>query len=169
MCLERWEEGKTELDTCLNDYNSNVFSGSELIIIAILIEQTQNPQIWRRFILVWLELFSKHGYLARLGEGLVIRIRRFVIPFISNETANAWFTTWEDLAGKYEEMQLPLRLLKAGVEYKETRDYKVLLKLAREERQLLEPWLINLFREEPDEIDREMENLMAIVEQQLTN
>jgi len=72
------------------------------------------------------------------------------------------------LAGQYEEMQLPLRLLKAGVEYKETRDYKVLLKLAREERQLLEPWLINMFRDEPDDIDREMENLMAIVEQRVS-
>jgi tetratricopeptide (TPR) repeat protein len=165
MCLERWEEGKKELDDCLSDYNITVWSGGVLIIIANLIEQTQNPQIWRRFISVWLELFSKHGYLTYLGEGLVIRIRRFAIPIITNEVANAWLTIWQELAGKYEEMQLPLRLLKAGVEYKETRDYKVLLKLAREERQLLEPWLINLFRDEPDEIDREMENLMAIVEQ----
>ena len=167
MCLERWEEGKTEMEACLSNYKTIVWSGGDLAIIAILIEQ--NPQIWRRFILVWLELFSKHGYMTRLGEGLVIRIRRFIIPTITNEVANAWLTTWQELAGKYEEMQLPLRLLKAGVEYKETRDYKVLLKLAREERQLLEPWLINMFREEHDEIDREMENLMAVVEQQLTN
>jgi len=146
MCLERWEEGKKELNYCLSNCNKIAWSSGVLITIAVLIKQTQNPQIWQRFILVWLELFSKHGYLTRLGEGLVIRIRRFAIPIITNEVANAWFTTWQEFAGKYEEMQLPLRLLKAGVEYKETRDYKVLLKLAREERQLLEPWLINMFR-----------------------
>ncbi|MEN8215074.1 MAG: hypothetical protein ABFS56_01590 [Pseudomonadota bacterium] len=167
MYLERWEEGKTEMDACLS--NTTVWGSNDLGIITVLIKQTQNPQIWRRFISVWLELFSKHGYLTRLGEGLVIRIRTFAIPIISNEAANAWLTTWQELAAQYEEMQLPLRLLKAGVEYKVTRDPRVLLKLAREERQLLEPWLINIFRDEPDDIDREMENMMAIVEQQLTN
>ncbi|MEZ5576899.1 MAG: hypothetical protein R3F44_15265 [Candidatus Competibacteraceae bacterium] len=49
-----------------------------------------------------------------------------------------------------------------------TRDPQVLLALAQEERRLLEPWLINLFREEPDAIDREMENLLHVVKQRLT-
>ena len=40
--------------------------------------------------------------------------------------------------------------------------------LSQEERRLLEPWLINLFREEPDAIDREMENLLHVVKQRLT-
>ncbi len=81
--------------------------------------------------------------------------------------ARAWYDTWRELAGDLEEMALPLRLLKAGVDYKATRDPQVLLALAQEERRLLEPWLINLFREEPDAIDREMENLLHVVKQRL--
>ena len=98
---------------------------------------------------------------------MVWGFRLLVLPWISDAVAHAWHDTWRELAGDLEEMALPLRLLKAGVDYKATRDPQVLLALAQEERRLLEPWLINLFREEPDAIDREMENLLHVVKQRL--
>ncbi len=168
MCLDRWVDGKAQLEVSLNEYSSKHLNGWGLTIISILIQQSQNPEVWRRFILVWLELFAKHGCLTYLGDGLVRRMRSLAIPFISNEASRFWVAVWQELASEYEEMYLPLRLLNAGVEYKVTRDSKVLLALAGEERKLLEPWLINMFKKEPDEIDHKMEDLMAVVERRLS-
>ncbi|MCB1826231.1 MAG: tetratricopeptide repeat protein, partial [Candidatus Competibacteraceae bacterium] len=168
MWLDRWEGGCAELDDVLDRFAPGLWTGRDLYIITKLIAGTQNPAIWKRFIAVWLELFARHERLAQLGQGLVWRIRVLALPWISDSVARAWYDTWLELAGDFEEMVLPLRLLKAGVDYKATRDPQVLLALAQEERRLLEPWLINLFREEPDAIDREMENLLHVVKQRLT-
>ncbi|MEI2769309.1 MAG: tetratricopeptide repeat protein [Candidatus Competibacter sp.] len=168
MWLDRWEEGRAELNNALGRFTPDLWTGQGLHFITKLIAGTQNPAIWRRFISVWLELFARHERLTQLGQGLVWCIRELALPWISDAVARAWYDTWRELAGDLEEMALPLRLLKAGVDYKATRDPQVLLALAQEERRLLEPWLINLFREEPDEIDREMENLLHVVKQRLT-
>ena len=168
MWLDRWEEGRTQLDDVLHRFAPGLWNDVDFAGITQLITGTQNPAIWRRFIAVWLELFARHERLTQLGLGLVRCIRELALPWISDAVACAWYDTWQELAGDLEEMALPLRLLKAGVDYKATRNPQVLLALAQEERRLLEPWLINLFREEPDEIDREMENLLHVVKQRLT-
>ena len=168
MWLDLWEEGRAELDNVLDRFAPGLWTGWDLYIITKLIRGTQNPAIWKRFISVWLELYPRHERLTQLGQGLVWGIRVLTLPWISDAVARAWYDTWQELAGDLEEMALPLRLLKAGVDYKATRDPQVLLALAQEERRLLEPWLINLFKEEPDEIDREMENLLHVVKQRLT-
>ena len=168
MWLDRWEEGRAELDDTLGRFAPSLWEGTNLYGITKLVTGTQNPAIWRRFISVWLELFARHERLAQLGQGLVWCIRALTLPWISDSVARAWYDTWQELASDLEDMALPLRLLKAGVDYKVTRDPQVLLALAQEERRLLEPWLINLFREKPDAIDREMENLLHVVKQRLT-
>ncbi len=168
MWLDRWQEGRAKLDDVLDRFAPSLWTGRHLFIITKLIAETQNPVIWRRFISVWLELFARHERLTQLGQGLVWRIRLLALPWISDAVARVWYDTWRELAGDLEEMALPLRLLKAGVDYKATRDPQVMLALAQEERRLLEPWLVNLFQAEPDEIDREMENLLHVVKQRLT-
>ncbi|MDG4561145.1 MAG: tetratricopeptide repeat protein, partial [Candidatus Competibacter sp.] len=163
MWLDRWEEGRAELESALTRFGPELWSGRDLYLIGRLVAGTQNPEIWRRFIPVWLKLFVRHERLNQLGQGLVWRIRSLIFPWIGDEVARAWYETWQELAGDIKEMVLPLRLLKASVEYKATRNSRSLIELAQEERRLLEPWLINLFKEEPDEIDREMENLLDAV------
>ena len=169
MWLDRWEEGRTKLDDALNNFAPGLWTNKRLDIIAKLIAVTQNPAIWRRFITAWLELFIRHKRLTQLGQGLVWHIRSLTLPWISDVVARAWYDTWQESAGGLKEMALPLRLLKAGVDYKTTRDPQALLVLAQEERRLLEPWLINLFQEEPDEIGREMENLLQMAKKRMTS
>jgi len=168
MGLDRWAEGTGALDRLLAQTRPPVWTGAHLGVVAGLILRGHNPQVWRRFIPVWLDLFQRHGMLVELGETLVRSIRRFAIDWITDQTAAAWLATWRDLADEIAELALPLRLLAAGVAYKTHRDPRALLGLAREERGLLEPWLVNLFKETPDEIDRDMEDLLQIVERQLT-
>ena len=58
---------------------------------------------------------------------------------VSNKLARSWLETWQDIAGDKPELSIALRLLKTAVEYKETkRDRRVLLQLAKEEREILE-------------------------------
>ncbi len=168
MWLDRWDEGISVIDRLLAQTRPPVWTGVDLGVVSGLILRGHNPQAWRRFIPVWLDLFRRHGMLVELGEALVRSIRYFAIDWITDQTAAAWLATWRDLAGEVAELALPLRLLAAGVAYKAHRDPRALLDLAREERGLLEPWLVNLFEETPDEIDRDMEDLFQTVERQLT-
>ncbi|MDZ7621521.1 MAG: tetratricopeptide repeat protein [Candidatus Competibacteraceae bacterium] len=167
MWLDRWDEGISALDRLLAQTRPPVWTGADLGVVSGLILRSHNPQIWRRFIPIWLDLFQRHGVLAELGEALVRSIRRFAIDWITDQTAAAWLATWRDLAGEIAELALPLRLLAAGVAYKAHHDPRALLDLAREERGLLEPWLVNLFKETPDTIDRELEGLLQTIERQL--
>ena len=167
MWLDRWDEGISALDRLLAQTRPPVWTGADLGVVSRLILRSHNPQIWRRFIPVWLDLFRRHGMLVELGEALVRSIRRFAIDWITDQTTAAWLATWRDLAGEIAELALPLRLLAAGVAYKAHHDPRALLDLAREERGLLEPWLVNLFKETPDNIDRELEGLLQTIERQL--
>jgi hypothetical protein len=57
---------------------------------------------------------------------------------VSNPAAQRWRDTWYELGGKYDALQIPLRLLDAAVRYRDTQDQRVLLRLPIEERKILE-------------------------------
>ncbi len=168
MWLDRWAEGQSELDRLLErsprplwpDLKLGGFVGAPLV-------RSPNPAVWRRFITTWLASFGNHRRFAELGQWLVHSLRLLILPWISDRSARDWYETWKELAGHIAEMTLPLRLLGAGVEYRANRDRRALLHLAREERGLLEPWLVNMFEEEPTETDREMETLLRTVDRHL--
>jgi hypothetical protein len=169
MWLDRWEEGRSDLDGILEDYeSSSLWIGDELDgFVSAPLVRGSNPERWRRFITIWLDSFGKSQRLAELGQALVRSLRVLHLPWISDQAARDWCETWEELADGIDEMALPLKLLRAGVEYRVDRDRRVLLGLAREERGLLEPWLVNLLEEKPTEVDREMEELLQAVEKRL--
>jgi tetratricopeptide (TPR) repeat protein len=167
LWLDRWEEGRTALDCLLAETRPPAWSGKDLNTVRWLPARTQSPQVWRRHIALWLELFGQHGVLTELGQALVRSLRTLAIDWIPPQTARAWLDTWRALAGDIPQLQLPLRLLAAGVDYRAAQRPEVLLGLPREERGLLTPWLINLFRTEPDELDRELDALLADVTRRL--
>jgi tetratricopeptide (TPR) repeat protein len=167
LWLDRWDDGRTALNRLLAETRPPVWSGKDLVPVRWLPARTQSPQVWRRHIALWLDLFAKHGLLTELGEALVRSLRTLAIGWLPDQTARAWLDTWRELAGDIPELQLPLRLLAAGVDYQTDQRPEALLALPREERGLLEPWLVNLFRTEPDELDRELDALLLAVERKL--
>ncbi len=167
LWLDRWDEGRTALHRLLAETRPPVWSGKNLVPVRWLPARTQSPQVWRRYITLWLDLFAQHELLTELGEALVRSLRTLAIAWIPDQTARAWLDTWRELAGDTPQLQLPLRLLAAGVDYKAKQRPEALLALPREERGLLEPWLSNLFRTEPDELDRELDALLVAVERKL--
>lgn len=162
--LGRHEKGEAELNELLGTYRPPLWTGEDLIAASKPLLTSSDPAVWRPAIRVWLACCTRHQCLNELGQGLVRSLRRLAIPRISDETARAWHETWRELATGVEELELPLKLFRAGVEFRAGAGRKALLGLAQEERGLLEPWLGNLFPEESDEHDREMRHLLRTVE-----
>jgi tetratricopeptide (TPR) repeat protein len=163
LWLDRWDEGAAALDRLLTESRPPAWTSRNLGVIGSLVLRTQNPQVWRRFIALWLDCFARHGRLTELGEALVRSLRHCAVAWVTDQTAQAWCAAWRDLAGDRPELALPLRLLAAGVAYRADRDPRALLDLPREERGLLEPWLINLYQDQPDQTDRDLDDLLQRV------
>jgi hypothetical protein len=88
-----------------------------------------------------IELYDKHKVISALGASLVRSVPTLDELSVSNNMALSWLELWQELAGDRTEFQIPLRLLKAAVNYRETKDPRILLELPIEERKLLEPLL----------------------------
>ena len=143
MLLGQWKEGLTDLDESASRLAREGGSDGigEVAIVRNMLVRTRDEGTWRKHIAVWAELFGKHAVLSALGHGLVRSIGTLRITWITEEGAQAWRDVWREIAGRHEEMQLPLRLLNTAVEYRSTRDGRALLKLPVEERELLRPLL----------------------------
>ena len=87
------------------------------------------------------KIYAQHNLLDDLSGGLVESIKAINESSTSDHTAQAWLEMWQNLAGKYDEFQIALNLLKVAVEYKINSDRRVLLQLPQEERQILEELL----------------------------
>ncbi len=143
LALDRWDEGMAALDNALER-----FAHADELLIAIteaivreLIIGRRDAEIWRTRIKLLVDLYSKHQAIADLGQGLVRSIPDLKSPMMSDAAAEAWLEIWQELAGKYDEFQIPLRLLDAAVRYREKQDPRILLRLPVEERKVLEELL----------------------------
>ena len=140
MLLGQWDDGRKELDRALEHLveENGVDRYAEFAIVRNMLVRTRETATWRKHIAVWVEMFKAHDVLSSLGQGLVRSIRTLSISWIDQNAARAWYDVWQDLAGGHEEMELPLRLLRAAVEYRAEEDDRVLLQLPIEERKLIE-------------------------------
>jgi tetratricopeptide (TPR) repeat protein len=89
-----------------------------------------------------IESFDRYKVNDQLGQAIVKTIPALMPEVISDKAAQTWLETWQELTGDRPEFQIPLRLLKTAVDYKISKgDRRILLQLAMEERDLLEPLL----------------------------
>ncbi|HEY9598299.1 MAG TPA: hypothetical protein V6D33_11575, partial [Cyanophyceae cyanobacterium] len=109
------------------------------LIIRNLFNSTNDAGLWRSRLKTLIELYNKHKVLSALGQGLVRSIPALMSEMVSDKAAQTWLELWQELTRDYIEFQIPLRLLKAAVRYRETKgDKRVLLELPIEERKLLQ-------------------------------
>ena len=140
--LNRWDEGIA----ALYDAFQRLEAGDEAeaddaeLITSNLFANTHDAAIWKNRITSLIAVYEKHEYLSILGHGIVQNIPAIMSEMVSDKAARTWLELWQELTSKYEEFKIPIRLLDAAVRYKETKgDRRVLLELAIEERNLLEP------------------------------
>ncbi|MDP8934415.1 MAG: tetratricopeptide repeat protein, partial [Cyanobacteriota bacterium] len=139
--LNRWDEGLAALDNAFQRIESDeeVSSEDANLITRNLFANTHEP-ITKTRIISLIAVYEKHKYLSILGNGIVRNIPALMSEMVSEKAARTWLELWQKLTSKYDEFKIPIRLLNAAVRYKETKgDRRVLLELAIEERNLLEP------------------------------
>lgn len=144
LALNRWDEGIEALDNALKRFANaeQPDTGDEKAIIRNLFNITNDTGVWKFRIFTLIELYQKYQVLSALGKGMVESIPALMSEMVSDKAAQTWLELWRELTSEYKEFQIPLRLLNAAVEYKVRKgDRRVLLELAIEERQLLEPLL----------------------------
>jgi AAA ATPase domain len=79
-----------------------------------------------------LDIFDDQGYLDSLASCLVSTID------IESKFVTDWNAEWQRIGGPYPQLQVALRILDAAAKFSETRDRENLLRLAKEERTVLE-------------------------------
>ena len=125
-------------------YQNNDFSKTLNVLLNKLLPYIfklgKANESWLQYNKLMFKRESPHNLLD-LSGGLVESIKAINEPSTSDHTAQAWLEMWQNVAGKYDEFQVALNLLKVAVEYKINRDRRVLLQLPQEERQILEELL----------------------------
>ncbi len=102
-----------------------------------LLRFPNDSNLWQERIGILLKLYKEHGVLSEVGNGLVQMLKDLLEPAISDFTADGWNDAFQVSGKPYEEMEIPLRLLNAAVQWKKTPDRVVLLSLRSEERAVL--------------------------------
>ena len=141
--LNRWDEAISTLEQVLSRLASSPASTDYDVegFVEKIFESTRDFAILRERVRVLIELHQKYQRGASLGTAIVASIERLTAPTIASATKRAWVEIWQSLVGEKSEFQIPIRLLKAAVEYSESKDERVLLELPSEERRVLMPLL----------------------------
>ncbi|MEG4517098.1 MULTISPECIES: tetratricopeptide repeat protein [unclassified Microcoleus] len=141
--LNRWNEGIAALDDAFQrlEPGDEAYAEDADLIIRNLFINTHDLAISQTRITSLIAVYEKHKSLSILGNGIVRNIPALMSEMVSDKAARTWLELWQELTSNYEEQfPIPIRLLDAAVRYKETKgDRRVLLELAIEERNLLEP------------------------------
>ncbi|MFB2920103.1 MULTISPECIES: tetratricopeptide repeat protein [Aerosakkonema] len=143
LALNEWEDGCAALDKALAEYAyAEENAADTTTIIRNLFNDIHHNEMWLARINKLIVIYNKHKLIVELGQGIVRSIPALMSEMIGDKAAQKWLKVWRELTSEYKEFQITLRLLNAAVEYKVRKgDQRVLLELAIEERQLLEPLL----------------------------
>ena len=143
--LNQWDEGIAALDNAFQrlEPDEQAYADDVKLVLVHQLENIGDPTTWQKHLTTLLELYHKHQAAPILGQGLVRTIPALLSETVSDKTAQTWRSTWQQLAGKRPDFEIPLRLLKTAVEYKQKKgDPRVLLTLPLEERNLLRELLV---------------------------
>jgi len=141
--LNRWDEGIAALDDAFQrlEPGDEAYAEDGDLIIRNLFINTHDIAISQTRITSLIAVYEKHKSISILGQAIVRNIPALMSEMVSDKAARTWLELWRELTSNYDEQfKIPIRLLNSAVRYKETKgDRRVLLKLAIEERNLLEP------------------------------
>ncbi|MCX6378317.1 MAG: MarR family transcriptional regulator [Armatimonadetes bacterium] len=89
------------------------------------------------------DFYVEQNAIRALQIGIVESILNISKQYITQLAADEWLSAWHSVAHLGTELDIPLRLLGAAVEWKRTQDVRVLMALPIEERRILERMLPN--------------------------
>ncbi|MEG4007694.1 hypothetical protein QUA41_17540 [Microcoleus sp. Pol11C1] len=102
---------------------------------------TNNPETWKTYIPLFIELYVCKSSITALGVVLTRdHIPALMSEMVSDKAARTWVELWQESTTQYKEFEIPRSLLNAAVRYKETKgDRRALMVLPQELRGLLQP------------------------------
>jgi tetratricopeptide (TPR) repeat protein len=102
-----------------------------------LLPKFQQPAV-RDILPQILTIYTTAQVLPELAVALTRNFKAIQSPIISDDTATEWLNMWQELGKPYPELAIALRMLEAGIKYKQNpTDDRVFLSLPQEIRSLL--------------------------------
>jgi tetratricopeptide (TPR) repeat protein len=102
-----------------------------------LLAKFQQPAV-RDLMPQLLEIYTEAEVLPELGVALTRNLNAVMSPIISDYTANEWLKMWRELGKPHPELGLALKMVAAGVKYKQNpQDKRIFLALPQELRPLV--------------------------------
>lgn len=136
---ETWIALEKTLATSLQK-NNRLQSVTTYVIHKMLLSSAQHEH-WHEWAKALKVTFSERDRWLFLTYGLIQSIPKLLSKEMTDALAQEWLAAWENAAKDQPQMDVALRLLRAAVEWKQTRNRGVLLRLAPEERTVLEELL----------------------------
>jgi tetratricopeptide (TPR) repeat protein len=124
----------------------NIIQQHQLIATSYLIQEFLDEQLLPKFqqpavrdiLPQILAIYTTAQVLPELAVALTRNLKAIQSPTISDYTATEWLKMWQELGKPHPELALALRMLEAGIKYKQNpTDDRVFLSLPQEMRPLL--------------------------------
>lgn len=132
-----WDEALVALPNAVNHFRATYEGGATEELLAHWL-MYRHPEHWSDDLAAIADTYALRDTLPLLSTA----VARSQVWLISGQTDTAkarnWVASWASLSTKHSELEVGVRLLRAGVEYHVTRDPRHLLDLASEERSMVE-------------------------------
>ena len=139
LAMGRWPDFLTNVTQALTSVGTeydekwgNVPSDCQLLL------ENSPPQVWSTQIAELVERYAEDKALKRLGQGLTESLPDLFDAGRSYEVTDAWNAAWQAAGMGHADLEIPLRLLDATVQWRCKPDRRILLRLPVEERRVLE-------------------------------
>jgi tetratricopeptide (TPR) repeat protein len=135
-----WTEASHYLNKGLNlcEHQTDVIVFAILEYIFTLLGFARKREFWEFGITLLVDIFIENSGINLLPQGIIDSISLLRGSSLSAEKLSEWCSLWENQAQKHQELELPVRLLRTGVDYFVAgEDASVLLELPQEERRIL--------------------------------
>ncbi len=134
--LHRWKSGFSALRHAFVAHWTTPIHNSPLII-SLIHRHSYSLTMLRDHVRELVGIYSNHNFLTHLGNGLVHSLIAIDTEMFSEKALYAWRNIWLEEGVGHAELEIPLRIFKAGIEYLPTQDERVLLDLVSTERSIL--------------------------------
>lgn len=112
------------------------------LIVTAIFAVTTDVVRWTQLLTDFTGHFARLGGLTELGEAAVKHLHAIAASPLNHAAWDAWVGAWEAAQAalpdkERDKLDIPLRLLRAGIAWLKTKDEGKLLTLPREERRIL--------------------------------
>ncbi len=160
FCNRKWKEYETELELLLRISTENHTPvGDYGALLRIFLSKNLAAEVWQTKSKELLQTCQRHNVLVQLATGLLNTLPTLISDTVNKSRAGEWVEVWEKLTTHSEAFAVPLRLLRVGLEYKQTGNLEATRILVKEERDLFEQLLKEVTDYQPGQLfDKTLSN-----------